>query len=275
MKRFLPIVLAVLAVAGCSMYQNRRTKNPYDRPIFYTKYLNSSNPLDAQILRTLAALRANPNSAPLHNDLGQLLVQKGFPKDAEVEFERAVNSDTHFYPAWYNLGMIRASRGDMTGSEWAFLRTVHYKPGHAGALFQMGLLAERRHNTDAAINYYVKAFSIDHNLLDVHQNPRLLDSKLIDLALLRLYPNEHTRESMSLIGTPSGYAGPVSRRGVTQTIPPPVTTTAPQSPSPQPPAQSIVPPAPPVTNPARQTPPPNPTPVPPPPPPPATTSTVH
>jgi tetratricopeptide (TPR) repeat protein len=260
MKRLLPVALIVLAIAGCSIYQNRRTANPYDRPIFYTKYLNPANPLDAQILRTVAALRANPNSAPLHNDLGQLLVQKGFPKDAEVEFERAVNSDTHFYPAWYNLGLIRASRGDITGSEWAFRRTIHYKPGHSAALFQLGLLAERRHNADAAINYYVKAFSIDHNLLDVHKNPRLLDSKLIDLALVQLYPNEHTRESMSMIGTPSGYNEPISRR--TPPIPPPVTTTAPQSPSPQPPAQQIVPPAPPVTNPARQTPPPNPTPPP-------------
>ena len=268
MKRLLPIALAALAIAGCSIYQNRRTANPYDRPIFYTKYLNSSSPLDAQIQRTISALRANPNSAALHNDLGQLLVQKGFPKDAETEFERAVNSDTHFYPAWYNLGLIRASRGDMTGSEWAFRRTIHYKPGHSQALFQLGLLAERRHNKDAAINFYVKAFSINHALLDVHQNPRILDSKLVDLALLQLYPNEHTRESMALIGTPSGYAASSGRRAATP-IPPPVTTTAPQSPSPQPPAQQIVPPAPPVTDPSRQTPPPNPVP------PPAATSTVH
>jgi len=91
MKRLLPVALAVLAVAGCSSIQNRRSSaNPYDRPIFYTKYLNASNPLDAQILRTISALRANPKSAPLHNDLGQLLVQKGFPKDAETGFGRSV-----------------------------------------------------------------------------------------------------------------------------------------------------------------------------------------
>lgn len=268
MRRLLPIALAMLTVAGCSLIQNRHySNNPYDRPIFYTKYLNPASPLDAQILRTVSALRANPRSPSLHNDLGQLLVQKGFPKDAETEFERAVNSDSHFYPAWYNLGLIRASRGDLTGSEWAFRRTVHYKPGHSQALFQMGLIAERRHNTDAAVAFYAKAFSINHALLDVHQNPRILDSQLIDLALLKLYPNEHSRESMGLIGTPSGYtpSGRAARTTVKMPTPPPVAT-APQAPSPQPPAQQIVPPAAPLTDPSRQTPPPNSPPV---------TTTVH
>ena len=270
MKRLLPIALAVLAAAGCSSIQNRRGTNPYDRPIFYMKYLNPSNPLDAQILRTVAALRENPRSATLHNDLGQLLVQKGFPKDAETEFERAVNSDSHFYPAWYNLGLIRASRGDVTGSQWAFRRTIHYKPGHSQALFELGILAEQRHDTDAAIDYYAKAFGIDHNLLDVHRNPRILDSRLVDRALLKLYPKEHTRESMSLIGTPAGYVPPIGRGAqMTQTIPPPVTTTAPQAPSPQPSSPQIVPPAPPLTDPSRQTPPPQVIP------PPAVTTTEH
>src|SRR3954462_1001951 len=36
-------------------------------------------------------------------------------------------------------------------------------------------------------------------------NPRILDSKLIDLALLKAYPKEHARESMSFQATPPGY----------------------------------------------------------------------
>jgi tetratricopeptide (TPR) repeat protein len=78
-------------------------------------------------------------------------VQKGFPKDAEREFERAVDVDKRYYPAWYNLGLVRAARGDEGGARRAFARTVHYKPGHPMALFQLGLIEEKLRHTDRAI----------------------------------------------------------------------------------------------------------------------------
>jgi tetratricopeptide (TPR) repeat protein len=210
MKRILTITIA-LAMTGCAELRthmpSHSNKNPYEGRIFYTKYLNpQASQLDAQIQRDLDTLRANPNAASVHNDLGAALLQKGFPKDAEVEFERAVDSDRRFYPAWYNLGLVRAARGDSSGSAFAFGRTVHYKPGHALALFQLGLVAEHRGNKDDAIEYYAKALSINHQLLDVRVNPRILDSQLIDLALIRMYPLAHSRQSMQFFGAPAGYS---------------------------------------------------------------------
>ena len=248
MKRSLAVLAAaaLTLVAGCADLKKlelpHRNANPYEKPLFVEKYLDPANPLDAQIQRSIDALRARPDSAALHNQLGQLLVQKGFPKDAETEFERAVNADGHFYPAWYNLGLLRMSRGNIAGARVAFSQTIRYKPGHSQALFQMGLMEERRGNNDAAIDYYAKAININHALLDVRVNPRILDTKLVDLALMRLYPREHARESMKFIGTPPGYAA----------------MQTPQAPSTQPAAQQIVPPSAPVTDPAAQTPPPNP-----------------
>jgi tetratricopeptide (TPR) repeat protein len=158
-----------------------------------------------------------------------------------VEFERAVNADSHFYPAWYNLGLVRMARGDSNGSHFAFSRTVHYKPGHSAALFQLGLMEEKRNHQDAAIDYYAKAFTINHSLLDVRVNPRILDSKLVDLALLKAYPNAHARGSMSFQRTPPGYV----QQGL-------------EAPSTQPAAKDIVTPALPVTDPSMQAPPPTP-----------------
>ena len=211
MKRLVSLAAAALTLAGCAALRNINnygsSKNPYEKPLFIEKYLDpANNQLDAQIRRTIDALRALPSSAELHNQLGQLLVQKGFPKDAEREFERAVNSDRNFYPAWYNLGLLRMARGNWTGAHVAFLATVHEKPGHSQALFQLGLMEEQRGHTDAAIDYYEKAFAINHTLLDVRANPRILDSKLVDLTLLRLYSKQHARESMRFLGTPPGYA---------------------------------------------------------------------
>ncbi|HEX7191135.1 MAG TPA: tetratricopeptide repeat protein [Thermoanaerobaculia bacterium] len=209
MKRLSLIAAVALIAAGCSLTKvhSHRNPNAYANP-FYAKYLSPGNPLDASIQRDIDILRGNPHSAVTHNDLGQLLVQKGFPKDAEVEFERAVDADNHFYPAWYNLGMARESRGDYIGARVAFSRTLHYKPGDSWALFQAGLLDEQRGDIESAIDHYAKAILRNHALLDVKVNPRVLDSKLIHLALIRAYPNEHARDTMLFQGTPPGYAQP-------------------------------------------------------------------
>jgi len=242
MKQLLTVAAAVLILAGCSSTANNRSSNPYEKPLFVEKYLDPANSqLDAQIQRTIEALRALPNSAALHNQLGQLLVQKGFPKDAEREFERAVNADRHFYPAWYNLGLLRIARDNRLGAHVAFLATVRNKPGHSQALFQLGLIEEKRGHQAAAIDYYAKAFGINHTLLDVRVNPRILDSRLIDVTLIQMYPKEHARASMRFVGTPSGYTQ--------QNL---------EAASPQPDAEQIVTPAAPVTDPAKQTPPPKP-----------------
>jgi tetratricopeptide (TPR) repeat protein len=239
MNRILSIAVAALTLAGCAAIRDAQNhfsnnKNPYDNP-FYMKYLNTGVPLDAQIQQTVAALRTRPRDAALHNQLGQLLLQKAFPKDAETEFERAVDADKHFYPGWYNLGLVRSANGDYSGARHAFRRAVQYKPGHAAALFQLGLMEEKAQHVDQAVEYYAKAFSINHQLLDVRVNPRILDAKLVDLALLKLYPTDHARQSMTFQPTPANY---------TQQNLEAVST--------QPAGQDIVTPVPPVTDPARQ-----------------------
>ena len=243
MKRLL-LLAAACVLAACSAFHSRHTDNPYQKPLFVARYLNPSNPQDQQIQRTIDALRANPRSAPLHNTLGSLLSEKGFPKDAEKEFERSVDADSHYFPAWYNLGLMRAARGQSAGAHHAFQRTIHYKPGHAAALFQLGLMEEKQRNFDQAIEYYAKAFRINHALLDVRVNPRILDTALVHLALLRAYPNEHNRESLSFQGTPAPWEG--GRALLPQ---------QPDAPSPQAAPQQIVTPSAPVTEPATQRPP--------------------
>lgn len=234
MKRILIFAAAVVSLTACTADSRNRSESPYQNP-FYAKYLNTGSQLDAEISRTLLALQQNPDSPELHNTLGTLLVEKGFPKDAEREFERAVNLDSGFYPAWYNLGLVRAARGDELGSKRALGRTVDLKPGHAAALFQLGLVEEKRGHSERAVELYAKAFAINPALLEVDVNPRILDTKLIHLALLRLYPDAHSRGSMQFQGSS------IAREPQPQAAP-----------SPQAAPQKIVPPAAPVTDPAMQ-----------------------
>lgn len=230
MKNPLTTALVLLAMAGCSNshpfaklhHDGKHDENVYEEHIFYTKYLNpQASQLDAHIQRDLDQLRTNPDQPIVHNDLGQALVQKGFPKDAEREFERAVSNDKTYYPAWYNLGLVRQSRGESAGAETAYLQAVRYRPGHALALFQLGLLAEHSGRTSEAIDYYAKAFLINHQLLDIRVNPRILDSKIVDLAMIKAYPDQHARDSMQFQGAPTGYAD----NPATPPLPQPAATT--------------------------------------------------
>jgi len=237
MKRTL-LFLVTLAAFGCANFRKPQTSE-YEAP-FYAKYLNTGSALDAQINRTLAGLRTDPNSSMLHNDLGALLVQKRFPKDAEREFERAIDLDRKNYQAWYNLGLVRAARGDEGGARRAYMATIHHKPGHALALFQLGLVEERLQHTDRAVDLIAKALLINPRLIEPGVNPRILDTQLLHLALIKMYPDAHERTSMQF----QGVAGAGTRR-----------VTAPQAPSPQPTPEQIIPPSPPATDPSQQRPP--------------------
>lgn len=222
MKRSL-LLVATLAAFGCAEIRELRNTdaNPYQDP-FYAKYLNTGSSLDAQITRTLEGLRADANNAQLHNDLGALLVQKGFSKDAEREFERAVNLDKRYYPAWYNLGMVRAARGDEGGSRRAFRYTVHYKPGHAMALFQLGLIEEKLKHSDRAVKLYAKALSINPSLIEPSVNPRILDTKLVHRALIEMYGKDHARKSMQFQGvTPAPRRTPAADAAPAPIVPAP------------------------------------------------------
>ena len=238
MKRSL-LLVATLAAFGCAELRDLRKPDqpPYQNP-FYAKYLNTGSTLDAQITRTLEALQTGEENAQLHNELGALLVQKGFPRDAEREFERAVDLDKRHYPAWYNLGLVRAAHGDESGARRAFARTVHYKPGHPMALFQLGLIEEKLKHTDRAVELYAKALSINPSLIEPAVNPRVLDTQLIHLALIAMYDKQHAKDTMEF----QSVNAPSARKAA-----------QPQAaPSPEAAPAQIVPPVPPATDPSRQ-----------------------
>jgi tetratricopeptide (TPR) repeat protein len=246
MKRALAVALTAVLLSGCKTIEHyQHPEKTYAKRMFYEKYLNPGDPFDSRVIAALNAVRAHPTSAAAHNELGQLLRAKGFPKDAEMEFEYAVDADSHYYPAWYNLGLVREAQGNTAGARFAYGRTIHYKPGHAMALFQMGLLEEGRRDFASAVDYYAKAILIDHNVLDVRVNPRVVDSNIMHLAILRAYPNDHAKESARFQGAPEAvYTAPEPGPAV----------------SPQPAPQQIVTPAAPVTSPGAQQPPPTPRP---------------
>lgn len=247
-KTIISTALMVATLAGCASMHARIDRklngpNPYTKQPFYMRYVGTTSALDRRITSTVNALRNDPHNAALHNDLGALLLEKGFAKDATTEFRRAVDYDPKLYAAWYNLGLVRESQGDSGAAERAFRRTVELKPGHAAAHFQLGLIAEKRGHLDAAVAHYARAFHFNRALLDVHVNPRILDTKLADRALLSTYELDHAEASAEFQGTPAGYTQATRR---VQETPQNGATDAPplEAPSKQPNPTAIVSPAP-------------------------------
>lgn len=244
MKKTLALLVIAAASFGCSYIERvadraRFGANPYEETPFYTRYLNPSDPRDAQILLLIEVLRENPGNAAAHNELGGFLAAKGFPNDAEREFLRAIAADRRFYPAWYNLATVREGEGRFVGAVQALRQTLELKRGHAEAHFQLGLIYEQQGRTDDAIHHYAQAFKFNRGLLDIRKNPRIVDTNLVEAALLKLYPTEHARRIVRYQTAPADY------------VPPEIPEPQP-APSEQPSPRDIVTPAPPVTEPSQQ-----------------------
>jgi tetratricopeptide (TPR) repeat protein len=207
MKKIFVLSLVSLALAGCMSIQQRVDQarfgeNPYLEPPFYARYLNTGSDTDARIQAWLTALASDPQNPMYHNELGRLLIDKRLPNDAKREFRRAIAADRNFYPAWYNLALVRASEGDTRGALRALDETLDRRPGHASARFQKGLLLERLGKNDAAIEEYARAFRINWKLLQPSINPQIIESRLIDRTLMKVYPDERQRRSLFLQPTP-------------------------------------------------------------------------
>lgn len=250
-KKIALTAVLTFAFAGCTATSRlidriEHGANPYEERPYYVQYLDPASPADREIELRLEALRQNPDSALLHNELGSLLLYKRLPKDAEREFRRATFSDPDFYPAWYNLALVRLARGDRSGADQALRRTLDLKPGHASAHFQLGLIEEKRGRRERAVKHYAQAYTINRALLDVRVNPQILDSELTDLALLDLYPTSHATRSIQFQNAPPGYLDSADMDASSE------------APSDQADPEDIVTPAPPVTDPGAQpSPPPN------------------
>ena len=59
--------------------------------------------------------------------------------------------------------MIALAEGDLVHAERSFLAATEIDRNHSNAAFQMGLLAERRHDIDQARTWYHRALAASHN----------------------------------------------------------------------------------------------------------------
>lgn len=91
-----------------------------------------------RIDRCLAAVRADPDSALAHYNLGLAYGSTGRARSAEEHYRRALEIDPELVEAWVNLGGVRLQQWDFEGCLAATREAVARRPNSAIAHFNMG-----------------------------------------------------------------------------------------------------------------------------------------
>ena len=192
MKRALTAVLLLAAtfVLAADKKANDKASEKNSEP-FYRKYLNpATNPLDAKIAEQEKRVHENPDSADLHNDFGNLLAARRFPKEAREQYEIAMKLDKHHFLSAYNLGMLYETQGDTGKAITAYEHSVDRNRGFPPSRFRLGRLYEMKGSNDKAIEQYARALQIDPEMRFVKRNPLVVDTKLLHLASLKNYEGD-------------------------------------------------------------------------------------
>jgi Tetratricopeptide repeat len=171
-------------------------KNPPKEP-FYRRYLVAGNPLDDKILEQEKRVEANPSSANLRNDFGNLLAARRFPKEAREQYEAAMKLDRHYFLAPYNLGLLYETIGETGRAIGAYEKSVDRNRGFPPARFRLGRLYEKRGRQGKAIEQYTRALQIDPGMRDPKRNPLVVDTRLLDRVSLENYPRDLAAASMT------------------------------------------------------------------------------
>jgi len=233
------------------------------RGAVFERYLSPERPLDRAILGYLELDRSGKATSTDLANLGVLLLQKGFPVDAERYLRKALAADKHNFEAEYRLGLVLQRQGHDHEAIKFYKRTLKERPGHGYARFMLAMAEERCGERTAAIQDYAKAYRFAPDLADPRSNPLVLDSDLQTEAALKRY--QQTRLSSTLKVTPvdpeavkrmmearpqPSEAPEAPGQPVTGAPPAPVQTAPTPTAPPTPPPIKPAPPTPPVSAPA-------------------------
>ena len=200
MKKLVGAVILVAAMTS-SGWIFGGDKKP-DEP-FYRKYLVAGNAIDDKILIQEKRVAENPNDADLHNDFGNLLAARRFPREAREQYEAAMKLDKNHYLAPYNLGLLYETQGQVGKAISAYEKSVQRNRGFPPSRFRLGRLYEKRGSDRKAVEQYSRALEIDPSMRDIKRNPLVADTQLLALVSLENYERDVARASLA---TQAAYA---------------------------------------------------------------------
>ena len=159
----------------------------------YKGSLDPGIPRHQAVLDTLSLLEANPKDAGLKNDLGCLIAQEGFWRDALREFDEAADLDRKDGRPYFNAGLVKAAKGEWRGARSYFQRATKRDPGNWPAWWMVGFAEEQLGNVSAAVAAYKVSLRVDTSLFDIAVNPFAAWTQLKARVLLESYEARRAR----------------------------------------------------------------------------------
>lgn len=92
---------------------------------------------------------------------GKRLFEQGRTAESKQAFSKALAAPRTAAGAHYGLGMIALAEDDLVNAERSFLAAIEIDGKHSNAAFQMGLIAERRNDTEQARAWYHRALAAE------------------------------------------------------------------------------------------------------------------
>jgi tetratricopeptide (TPR) repeat protein len=207
----------------------------------FERFLSPERPADRAIMKYMALERAGKATSSDLANLGVLIFEKGFPRDAEHYLRQALKLDEDNYEAAYRLGLVLQHQGHDLKAMWYYKKTLRARPGYAQARFMLALAEERCGLRSAAIDDYMRAYRRAPDLANAELNPLVYDSDVQTEVAIRYYQQTVTASTLKV--TPidpasvrqmmqirAAKAGGQPAQPASQVQPEPQVQTAPQPP---------------------------------------------
>ncbi len=238
-----------------------------DEPMF-VRWLVADDPGDQTIREYWEAAEREELEPTALVDLGTMLFYRGYPKDAVRYYRRALDQDPDLYEAWFRIGLVEHSEGNLDDARQAYKRCLKKLTGHGWCNFYLGLLEEQLGHSSNALHYYRRAFKFAPELANPRTNPEVLASELALGAQLQDQERRRFQGELPIPYLEPGEVGRVMRKYEATPIPAyepvePARTAAQEEPSPAAPQrvapattpeQPVRPPRPTLQRPATPTP---------------------
>ena len=124
----------------------------------------------ARVVEFHRALACNPDLAEAHNDLGNLLQESGKLDEAIVAFEHAVRLQPSMAAAHYNLGNALRAAERMPQAAASYRQAVEVEPNFAQAYNNLGTTLDDLGDRDGAMRAFAEAVRSDPLLAEARFN---------------------------------------------------------------------------------------------------------
>jgi len=132
--------------------------------------LHQKGDVDEAIVQYQKALEINPANAEVHNNLGNILLEKGQVDEAIAHCQRALEINPDNSPAHNNLGNALLQKGNVDEAIAHYQRALEISPDIAMVHNNLGGALFQKGNVDEAIAYYQKALQIEPDFAKARHN---------------------------------------------------------------------------------------------------------